>query len=82
MGGHISASQMERYALGSVKDEWELASLEKHLLACGWCKDRAQRTEGVLEPVGAVLIRLEAKRRTGWPTALFSAFQLKQGTVR
>jgi len=67
----FSASQLERYVLGTVKDEWELVSLDRHLMACEWCKHRAERTEGCLESVGTTLMRLEAKRNRGWTLALF-----------
>ena len=41
MAGHISEDDLERYAMGKVKDEGELAALEEHLLVCGWCIGRA-----------------------------------------
>lgn len=34
---HISEEDLERYHLGMVKHEVELAPLEEHLLACGPC---------------------------------------------
>jgi hypothetical protein len=36
MNGHIDEHDLERYHLGMVTDEAELARLEEHLL---WCKD-------------------------------------------
>jgi hypothetical protein len=38
---HIEDYDFERYQLGMVKDEAELAALEEHLLWCGACVDRA-----------------------------------------
>jgi len=39
---HISDEDLERYCLGMVTDEAELAPLEEHLLGCHFCIDRAQ----------------------------------------
>ncbi len=44
-GGHISDGDRERYAMGAVKDERELAALEEHLLVSGWRIERAENTE-------------------------------------
>ena len=63
MAGHISNDDLERYAKGTVKAEGELASLERHLLVCGWCIDRAERTDGYVEAMRAALRRLQAKRK-------------------
>ena len=62
--GHISDDDLERYAMGGVKDEWELAALEEHLLVCGWCIDRAEKTEGYVEAMRRALRRLQAKRKS------------------
>jgi hypothetical protein len=48
---HIDDHDLERYHLGMVKDEAELAALEEHLLWCGACVDRA---EAVAQYVDAV----------------------------
>jgi len=37
IGPHISEHDLERYHLGMVADESELANLEEHLLACSEC---------------------------------------------
>ena len=39
---HISDYDLERYHLGMVKDEAELALLEEHLLWCPTCVKRAE----------------------------------------
>jgi hypothetical protein len=39
---HIFTEDLERYYLGMVTDESELALLEQHLLACPSCVDRAE----------------------------------------
>ena len=41
MAGHISDDDLERYVMGAVKEEGELAALEEHLLVCGQCIERA-----------------------------------------
>ena len=62
MPGHLSDDNLERYAMGAVKDAGELAALEEHLLACGWCIDRAENTEGYIGTMRAALGRLQARR--------------------
>lgn len=62
MAGHISDDDLERYAVGAAKNEGELATMEEHLLVCGWCIDRAENTEGYVETMRAALRRLRAKR--------------------
>jgi hypothetical protein len=37
---HITDHDLERYYLGLVRDESELAALEQHNLACGSCAER------------------------------------------
>ena len=61
--GHISDDDLERYAMGAVKDEGELAALEVHLLPCGWCIERAENTEGHIETMRVALRRLQARNR-------------------
>jgi hypothetical protein len=62
MTGHISADDLQRYAMGTVKDAGELAALEEHLLACGECIDRAENTDGYIGTMLAALGRLQARR--------------------
>jgi hypothetical protein len=38
---HITAHHLERYHLGMISDESELAPIEEHLLACPECVERA-----------------------------------------
>lgn len=42
---HISDHDLEQYYLGMMTEEAELALLEEHILACGWCAERAQETQ-------------------------------------
>lgn len=38
---HISDDSLRRYDLGMITDDVEVAELEKHLLSCPMCMDRA-----------------------------------------
>ena len=51
--GHISDHDLERYHLGMVKDEAELAALEEHLLWCGGCVDRVEAAAQYVDTVRA-----------------------------
>ena len=51
--GHICDHDLERYHLGMVKDEAELAALEEHLLWRDICLSRA---EGMADHVDAVRV--------------------------
>src|ERR1051326_8068334 len=42
---HIDDHDMERYYLGMLTDESELAGIEAHLLWCQSCQDRMKETE-------------------------------------
>jgi hypothetical protein len=39
---HLSDHDLERYHLGMIVDEAELAPFEEHLLACSECAERAE----------------------------------------
>ena len=43
---------LERYHLGMVKDEAELAAVEEHLLWCSPCIDRADATAQYVDGLG------------------------------
>src|ERR1035441_1210692 len=51
--GHIDDHDLERYHLGMVTDEAELAALEEHLLWCGACVARAEATARYVNAVRA-----------------------------
>jgi hypothetical protein len=55
---HIIDHDLERYHLGMVKDEAELATLEEHLLACGTCADRAAAAADYVDAVRAAACNL------------------------
>ena len=56
---HISDHDLERYYLGRVKDEVELASLEEHLLACPACAERAESTQDYVDALRAGLTMIQ-----------------------
>ena len=53
---HISDEDLERYYLGKVTDEPELAPLEDHLLACPSCVGRAEEAQGYVDAIRAAII--------------------------
>jgi hypothetical protein len=59
---HISEDDLERYAMGTVKDEAELTPIEEHLLVCGECLEQAEKSEEFLKAMRAALRRLQARR--------------------
>lgn len=54
---HIPDHDLERYHLGMVTDEAELAQIEEHLLACPQCVDRAKETDAYVDAVRAGIIK-------------------------
>ena len=56
--GHISNHDLERYHLGIVTDDAELARLEEHLLWCGACVDCAEAAAQYVDTVRAAACRL------------------------
>jgi len=53
---HISAHDLERYQLGMVTDEGELAALEKHYLGCPECAERAEESAQYVDTIRAAII--------------------------
>ena len=54
---HVSQTDLERYYLGMVKDEAELAELEEHFLVCSACVDRAEEIQDYIDAIRVVLGR-------------------------
>jgi hypothetical protein len=54
---HISDDDLERYYLGMIKDEGELAPLEEHLLICPECVDRADEAQDYVDAMRAAIIK-------------------------
>jgi anti-sigma factor RsiW len=50
---HISDEELERYCLGTITEEFELAPMEEHILACPDCAVRAERTQAYVDAVRA-----------------------------
>jgi hypothetical protein len=55
---HLSVDDLERYYLGMVKDQGELASLEEHLLWCHYCVGRAEAVEDFVDAIRVALLRV------------------------
>ena len=53
---HITDEDLERYHLGMVEDEAELAPLEDHLLACAACVERAEKAATYVDTLRAAMI--------------------------
>ena len=50
---HIDDGDLERYCLGLVTAESELASIEEHLLWCPHCLDRAEASDRFVDAIRA-----------------------------
>lgn len=48
---HISDHDLERYYLGMLKDESELAAMEEHLLVCGECIGRTEQSDRYVDAI-------------------------------
>ena len=53
---HISDHDLERYYLGMVMLEAELAPLEEHILACTFCAERAEVTQNYVDAIRAAVL--------------------------
>ena len=54
---HISDDDLERYYLGMLTDESELAPLEEHLLACPPCVKRAEEAQDRVDAIRAAITK-------------------------
>ena len=54
--GHISDHDLERYYLGMVTQEEELAPLEEHLLWCHLCVERAEEAQDYVDLIRRAII--------------------------
>jgi hypothetical protein len=50
---HVSDHDLERYYLGMVTTESQLAPLEEHILACTWCAGRAEAIQDYVDAMRA-----------------------------
>lgn len=53
---HISDHNLERFHLGMVQDEAELALIEQHLLWCSRCIDAAEDAAQYVDIIRAAII--------------------------
>jgi hypothetical protein len=53
---HISEHDLERYHLGMIRTEAELAPFEEHLLACSECVDRAEEAADYVDAMRGGMI--------------------------
>ena len=56
---HISQHDLERYHLGMVTDEVELAPLEEHILSCDQCARRAEEIAEYVDAMRGAAIMLD-----------------------
>lgn len=56
---HLSNHDLERYYLGMVVAQSELAPLEEHILACASCAKRAEEIQDYVDAVRVAAILLE-----------------------
>jgi hypothetical protein len=56
LSGHVSDQNLEHYHLGMVTNEANLATMEKHLLWCRTCVDRASEISDYVDAVRAAVI--------------------------
>jgi hypothetical protein len=56
---HISDHDLERYYLGMVVSEVELASIEEHLLWCHACVDLAEASDRTIDVIRAAAATLK-----------------------
>jgi hypothetical protein len=56
MTNHISDHDLERYHLGMVKREAELAALEEHCLGCPECAERARAAADYVDGIRAGIV--------------------------
>lgn len=55
---HLSDDDLERYYLGMVTQERELARLEEHLLFCQSCLERTEATEDYVDVMRSACLSL------------------------
>ena len=55
---HVSNHDLEKYYLGKVTSEVELAPLEEHILACPSCAKRAEATQDYVDAMRVALLKI------------------------
>ncbi len=56
---HLTDTQLERYYLGMIRGEEELAPMEEHLLWCEQCLTRAKEAEEYIDCIRAAAVLLD-----------------------
>jgi anti-sigma factor RsiW len=56
---HLSDHDLERYYLGLIKDETELAQVEEHILCCPACVERAEAGDEYVDAMRRVLLAVD-----------------------
>ena len=51
--GHLREHDLERYYLGMIADETELAGLEEHILSCNKCARQADEIADYIDAIRA-----------------------------
>jgi len=59
---HLSQHDLERYHLGMVVEEADLAPLEEHILSCAHCAGRAEEIGQYVDAMRAAACTLEETR--------------------
>jgi hypothetical protein len=54
---HISDDDLERYYLGMITQDEELALLEEHIIGCQFCATRAEEAQDYVDAIRAALIK-------------------------
>jgi hypothetical protein len=54
---HVSDHDLERYYLGMVTAEQDLAPLEEHILYCRNCAERAKATQDYVDAMRIAILR-------------------------
>jgi hypothetical protein len=55
---HLDDHDLERYYLGMVTEEAELAEIEEHILGCAECAQRAEEVQDYVDCMRGALLRL------------------------
>lgn len=53
---HIAEDDLERYYLGMIRDQEELAHWEEHLLGCPLCVEKAEAAESYVDTIRTALL--------------------------
>jgi hypothetical protein len=56
---HLSDEDLERYYLGRIETESELAPFEEHLLACEHCANRANTAQDRVDAIRRAILETE-----------------------